>query len=121
VTIPNDSELDEVAQARELAERALRSLAEAQELRSTSYSARSRLMVAHRLAEQLRNGQLDIWDNLRQGVESLARVERASGRAPERMVVLLKELIDRAGIDSALRREIEADVIRWGIDAFYAA
>lgn len=121
MTAPQDSELSEPLEAQILAQRTLRAIADAQDLRAQYHTVRARLMVTQQFGEQLRGGTLDIWDELRQHVESLAREQRASGRAPERMLVLLKELIDDAGIDQALRHEIEPDVIRWGIDAFYAA
>lgn len=121
MTTSSCSNAEEPAQARLLAERALRAIADAQMLRAQFESARSRLIAAQARAEQIRTDQTALWNELRARIESLAREERAAGRAPERMLVLLKELIDTAGFDRPLRSEIEPDVMRWGIDAFYAA
>ena len=106
---------------RTLAERALQAIATAQALGSSNGAARARLFTAHDRAEQLRRDTTGVWNELQRRIESVAREERVSGQPPERMLVSLKQLVDASGIDFALRREIEADVMRWGIDAFYAA
>ena len=50
-----------------------------------------------------------------------ARLARADGTPPERMVVLLKDIVERSALGPTLAAEIERQVVEWGIDAYYAA
>lgn len=51
----------------------------------------------------------------------VARLARAEGTPPERMVVLLKDIVARSALGPTLEAEIERQVIEWGIDAYYTA
>lgn len=65
-----------------------------------------------------------IRDRLQDTVVALAGMERAKGVAPEKMLVLLKELIvdaDRDKLSAMDARSLMDDVVRWGIEAYYAA
>jgi hypothetical protein len=65
-----------------------------------------------------------IRDRLRETVTTLASFERAKGEPPERMVVLLKGIVAEAEgekLDWADAQSLLDDVVRWGIEAYYAA
>jgi hypothetical protein len=63
-------------------------------------------------------------DRLQDTVAALAGIERAKGVSPEKMLVLLKELIidaDRDKLSAMDARSLMDDVVRWGIEGYYAA
>jgi phage terminase large subunit-like protein len=63
-------------------------------------------------------------DRLQDTVSALAGIERAKGVSPEKMLVLLKELIvdaDRDKLSAMDARSLMDDVVRWGIEGYYAA
>jgi hypothetical protein len=65
-----------------------------------------------------------IRDRLQDTVTALAGMERAKGVAPEKMLVLLKELIvdaDRDKLSAMDARSLMDDVVCRGIEAYYAA
>lgn len=65
-----------------------------------------------------------IRDRLRDTVVALATLERAKGVPPEKMLTLLKGIVIDAEadkLDAADARSLMDDVVRWGIEAYYAA
>jgi len=81
--------------------------------------AQDRLNWAERLL-----GEAAIIDSLRDAVGALARSERMKGEPPERVILLLKQLTVQAGgeqLEPPDGRMLVEDVVRWGIDAYYAA
>jgi hypothetical protein len=117
----DDTEFGDPAHRRVLAERALRAIATAQTRRHESESTHAHLLAARARAKQLRSEHTPLWEELERTIVYVAQGERFLGQPPEHMLVLLKQLVDESGLDRDLSREIEADVLRWGIDAYYAA
>ena len=115
------AELWEPLDARALADRALRAIAAAAIRRVEYQSVQMRLLTAVARAKELRDLHAELWGELRRTIESVAHGERVAGRRPEEMLVLIKGLVEGAGLDVGLKHEIEPDVVRWGIDAYYAA
>jgi len=106
-----------------LLSRAVAAIAKAQEqnIRSARLlsQAQDRLNWAERLL-----GEASIIDSLRDAVGALARSERMKGEPPERVILLLKRLTVQAGgeqLEAPDGRMLVEDVVRWGIDAYYAA
>lgn len=63
-------------------------------------------------------------DDLRAAIEALANLQRQQGQPPEKMVAMLKGMVAEADgerLEAYLARSLIADVVRWGIDAYYAA
>ena len=63
-------------------------------------------------------------DKLRDTVAAIAGLERAKGMPPEKVLMLLKGLVldaDAEKLDVGAARSLTDDVVRWGIEAYYAA
>jgi hypothetical protein len=63
-------------------------------------------------------------DKLRDTVAAIAGLERAKGVPPEKVLMLLKGLVidaDAEKLDVGEARSLTNDVVRWGIEAYYAA
>lgn len=113
-----------VRDARALLHRVVEAIAEAK-----THNVRSRILLEEsreRLvwSDCLIGETALVRDRLHDTVWALAGMERAKGVAPEKMLVLLKGLIVDADHDrlSALdARSLMDDVVRWGIEAYYAA
>ena len=63
-------------------------------------------------------------DKLRDTVAAIAGLERARGVPPEKVLMLLKGLVidaDAERLDAGDVRSLTNDVVRWGIEAYYAA
>lgn len=63
-------------------------------------------------------------DKLRDTVAAIAGLERAKGVPPEKVLMLLKGLVidaDADTLDVGEARALTNDVVRWGIEAYYAA
>ena len=63
-------------------------------------------------------------DKLRDTVTAIAGLERAKGVPPEKVLMLLKGLVidaDAEKLDAGEARSLTDDVVRWGIEAYYAA
>jgi cytochrome c-type biogenesis protein CcmH/NrfG len=59
----------------------------------------------------------------RTAVIAFARAERAAGASPERVVILLKKAAGDAyyrASGSLDTRRLREDIVRWGIDAYFA-
>ncbi len=75
-------------------------------------------------SETLFGQSLAIRDRLRETVAALAALERAKGVPPEKMLTLLKDMVNDAEaekLDVSVARLLMDDVVRWGIEAYYAA
>lgn len=64
-----------------------------------------------------------IADQLQTTIGRVATAERASGTPPEKVLMLLKGMVldaeaDKLGVDA---RSLIEDVVRWGIESYYAA
>lgn len=69
------------------------------------------------------DGQL-LADKLRDTVAAIAGMERAKGVPPEKVLMLLKGLVmdaEAEKLDVGEARALTSDVVRWGIEAYYAA
>jgi hypothetical protein len=113
-----------VRDARVLLERVVETIAQTKALRNQSEHLirRSREHVAWS-DTQFGHG-IRVRDELRDKVAALARSQRAEGVPPERMVTMLKDLIHDAHADAlewSDARALNDDVVRWGIEAYYAA
>jgi len=64
-----------------------------------------------------------IADQLHAAVGRIAAIERANGAPPEKVLTLLKSMIIDANADKlgADARSLVDDVVRWGIESYYAA
>lgn len=64
-----------------------------------------------------------IADQLHSAVDRVATAERENGAPPEKVVMLLKGLVTDAKADQlgADARSLVEDVVRWGIESYYAA
>ena len=102
-------------------ERVLRVLVIAQLRLWQAELARMRLRKAMKRSEQLKADRFVAATRLRAAIVSLALEARAAGHSPVQMVVLLREMIKEAGIERRFRPEIEPDVVRWGVETFFAA
>ena len=63
-------------------------------------------------------------DKLRDTVAAIAGMERAKGVPPEKVLMLLKGLVidaETEKLDVVEARSLTNDVVRWGIEAYYAA
>ena len=63
-------------------------------------------------------------DKLRDTVAAIAGLERSKGVPPEKVLMLLKGLVidaDAERLDAGEVRSLTNDVVRWGIEAYYAA
>jgi hypothetical protein len=63
-------------------------------------------------------------DKLRDTVTAIAGLERAKGVPPEKVLMLLKGLVldaDAEKLDVCEVRSLTDDIVRWGIEAYYAA
>lgn len=60
---------------------------------------------------------------LRDAVTAFAQAERGKGEPPEKVVAFLKKLTVDAGesLEASEARSLVDDVVRWGIEAYYAA
>lgn len=119
--MPENTDSAQSGDSPAMSTRALRALAAAQ-LRQAQYElAQAHLLKAMERAEQLRAGHFALADQLRETVASIAREELATGKSPVHMVLLLHEIVNEALPDRQLRRDVESDVVQWGIEAYFAA
>lgn len=110
--------------ARVLLDRVVDAIADAKQHRAQSLELlqQSRERVAW--SDTLVDRSLSIRDRLRDSVAALASLERTKGVPPEKMLMLLKGMVLDAEVeklDVAVARSLMNDVVRWGIEAYYAA
>jgi hypothetical protein len=113
-----------VRDARVMLERVVEAMAQTKDLRGRgqhrSHQSREHLAWSDTFFGQ----SVRVRDELHDKVAALARSQRADGVPPERMVTLLKDLIHDAHADALEwndARALNDDVVRWGIEAYYAA
>jgi hypothetical protein len=117
----NDVECGQSPQEHDLAQRTLRALAVAQLRRAQYELAKSHLLSAMERSEQLQAEDI-VWERrLRETITSLAQEQLASGRSPVETVILLHEIVDEAALDRRIRKEVEPEVVLWGIEGYFAA
>jgi hypothetical protein len=110
--------------ARILVRQAVHALAEA-----TTQKARSAELVSfsrERLvwSDVIIGESLLLRDRLRDAVSGIAGLERAKGVPPEQVLQLLKSLVIDAhagGLQVGEAQSLTDDIVRWGIEAYYAA
>ena len=57
---------------------------------------------------------------LRHDIEAFVRLERESGRAPERLLVQLKSLVQSVpGLRTEAAAAMERDIVQWAIAAYF--
>jgi hypothetical protein len=113
-----------VRDARALLHRAVDAIAEAKvnnhRSRELLVSSMERVVWSdHLIGESVR-----IRDLLHDTVSALAVLERAKGVTPERMLVLLKGLVvdaEAEKLEPVMARSLTDDIVRWGIEAYFAA
>lgn len=106
---------------RALAERALRAIATAHDLRAQYERVQSQVIDAIGWRDQLRNQYGALAHELRDCIVLVAREERASGRSAAHLIDLLHEILDSAGLDRSTKRDLETEIVEWGIGEYYAA
>lgn len=117
-----------------LLERAIKAIATSRQRVADYATGLERLLAEKVRFEQLRDDYDALSRELESGVslaqelersaKAVAREERVAGSPPEHMLVLLKDIVAKAApysLDPRFHRELEADVVRWGIEAYYAA
>lgn len=110
--------------ARALVARVVDAIAEAKAYRARSLELLSQSQERVTWSDTLVGRSREIQDRLRDTVEAIALLERAKGVPPEKMLMLLKGIVIEAEcekLDDAEARSLMADVVRWGIEAYYAA
>lgn len=96
--------------------------ARAQKRRSLELLSQSRERVEW--SDTLVGQSQPVRDRLRETVTALASLERTKGVPPEKMLVLLKAILVEAKaekLDASDAQSLLDDVVRWGIEAYYAA
>jgi len=95
--------------------------------RAHSVRARETLSTSHarvRQAEHIIVETLRLLEQLRDAVAALARVERSNAVPPEKVIVLLEQLVIEADAEwphPAGPSSLLSEVVRWGVEAYYAA
>ena len=105
-----------VREASVLLHRAVQAIGEAKE-----HKRRSERVV---WSDSLFGDEQILRDRLRDTVSAIAGLERAKGMPPEKVLMLLKGLIvdaEAEKLDAGEARSLTDDVVRWGIEAYYAA
>lgn len=74
-------------------------------------------------AHKLRAAAQDLREELRSVVTTYVSVLRSDGDPPERVVRLVKEVVDDSGLALPLDEHLalREEVVRWAVDAYYAA
>lgn len=110
--------------ARMLLTRVVDAIAEAKTQRQRSEELLSQSQERITWSDTLLGRSISVRDRLRDTVAALATLERTKGVPPEKMLMLLKGIVlDAEGekLDAADARSLMDDVVRWGIQAYYAA
>lgn len=107
--------------AQSLLDRALRALALARVRVEDARRAWDRLEETITRTRELSDDLNYVSARLCGATGQVARLARAAGTPPERMVALLKDIVESSALGPTLEVEIERQVIEWGIDAYYAA
>jgi hypothetical protein len=113
-----------VRDARVLLERVVEAMAQRKDRRNRGQQPIQQSREHVTWSDTLFGQSVRVRDELHDTVAALARSQRAEGVPPERMVTLLKDLIHDAHADALEWHEARAlndDVVRWGIEAYYAA
>lgn len=113
-----------VRDARALLARVVEAIADARAHKRRSLELLSQSRERVQWSDALVGQSMAIRDRLRETVSALACLERTKGVPPERMLVLLKAILVEAKaekLDASDAQSLLDDVIRWGIEAYYAA
>jgi hypothetical protein len=113
-----------VRAVRAVLERTIRAVAEAEALGLRYEAARQEAQALSSWSTQLKGDSAMLRVQLRELTGALARSERAHGAPPERVLILLKGIVQEAGsgdLPDAVAYSLQADVVRWGIEGYYAA
>jgi len=105
-----------VREATDLLHRAVQAIGEAKEHKP----ARERVVWT----DSLIGDEQMLADKLRDTVSAIAGLERAKGVPPEKVLMLLKGLVidaDAEKLDAPEARSLTNDIVKWGIEAYYAA
>jgi hypothetical protein len=111
----------DASELRHLAAMALRAIATARTRRAQYETVRTRQAAEMDRSEYLLEQHRVLLDALRGSITALARAEREAGHSAVEMIHLLHDIVDDAPVDCATKREVERQVVEWGIDAYYAA
>lgn len=110
--------------AQALLARVVDAIAETKAQRAHSMELLSQSRERVTWSDTLVGRSLTVRDRLRDTVSALASLERAKGVPPEKMLMLLKGIVidaEAEKLDAAEARSLMDDVVRWGIEAYYAA
>jgi hypothetical protein len=113
-----------VHDARALLHRAVEAIAVAKDSKVRIHEMLSKSEERLVWSDALIGESMVIRDRLHDTVSALAGLERAKGVPPEKVLMLLKGLIidaDAEKLDAVDARSLTDDVVRWGIEAYYAA
>jgi hypothetical protein len=113
-----------VRDARALMRQAVRALTDAKTHQERSMRvlrvSRERLVWTDSLIGESRM----LRDRLRDAVSGIAGLQRAKGVPPEQVLKLLKSLVldaDAEHLEAQEAQSLTDDIVRWGIEAYYAA
>jgi hypothetical protein len=112
---------DELHYATDLIRRTISAIAESHDARVDGRVQQERLAIVYDRSLELQTEVGAVCDRLRDWTQAFARAQRAAGAPPEQVVVELKTIVDGVPAASDVLRDIERDVVRWGIEAYYAA
>lgn len=113
-----------VLEARALIASAIQVIREARERKGSSTGTLRASLDHVAWSDHLVGESRLVVDRLRQVITTVAVSERVNGAPPERVIALLKRLVGEADtkrIDSQLARSLTEDIVRWGIEGYYAA
>jgi hypothetical protein len=120
----DDSRAPAVRAVRAVLERTIRAVAEAEALGLRYEAAREEARALSSWSTQLKGESAMLRVQLRELTSALARSERAHGAPPERVLILLKGIVEEAGggeLPAVVANSLQADVVRWGIEGYYAS
>jgi len=74
-------------------------------------------------SRQLLAASREVREQLRDVVSSYVSILRRDGAPPERVIVLVKEAVEASDLPLEIgrRRALMEEVVRWAVDAYYAA
>ena len=107
--------------ARALLERSIRASALARVRMEDAERARDQLEEAIRRRRELSEEIWTISCRMCGAAAQVARLAREAGTPPERMVILLKDIVESNGLEPKLEQELERQIVEWGIVGYYDA
>lgn len=82
---------------------------------------RERYDLQVRLRAERQNDERAARAQLRESIVSYVAILRRDNTPPERMLTLVKSAVGDAATDPLLRRQLLDEIVRWAVEAYYAA